>query len=271
MEWKRIWWIASYPKSGNTWVRLFIATYLNKGELNLNDFGRCRYDDSSSFKPTSKEAQDEIAQLLARNFCLREILMNAFPKGPVYVKTHNIYGVYNGVILIPEVVTNGGIYLIRDPRDIALSHSHHFGVSVDKSIEAMNTKNTKLFKDDIIGNYIGTWSDNVMSWTGEHLNIPVFILRYEDLLTNDEAMFKQLLSVLNILFHEEIFIKSVQACRFDNIQRIEDKEGFREKSRNQDRFFKYGKSERWKDVLSLEQIKQIESDHGKTMKQFGYI
>ena len=137
-------WLASYPKSGNTWTRAFIANYLGQSDTpaNINhlekSFGlnmRLHFDDLlqielSNFTP---DEIDRMRPAYYREFARR--LTNE----RVFAKIHAAFQHFpDGEPLIPFDVIAGVIYIIRSPLDIAVSLAHHNGSSVDEAIQIMS-------------------------------------------------------------------------------------------------------------------------------------
>lgn len=273
-EYKRITWLASYPKSGNTWVRMFLSAYFNNGELDFNDLTPCKYDDGTSFK-YGKHAEkngiiSEEAQLLLRNSLLYTILEKN--PGAIYLKTHNANITMDGVQLIPQVVSRNAIYIVRDPRDIVISFADHFNKSIDDVISILNDNSRKIVddKNNQITGYLGTWSNHINSWNHNKMNMPSIIFKYENFHIDPEKAFTGILIHLNLPIVKPLFIKTLDIISFENVSKKEDKEGFREKSNRQKKFFRQGTVNQWKTILTKEQVYQIEMDHNKVMKLLKY-
>ena len=150
----KIRWIASYPKSGNTWVRCFLQAYLT-GKLDINDLNLTMGDSSPfdyqgcSVAPLGALSSYEAAWYRPAalfNMCVRH-------KGLI-LKTHNANVKVNGISLIPEFMTHSAVYVVRDPRAVCLSHSKHMGIDVEKSIYSMNNAQCMLaFQNTPVGHW----------------------------------------------------------------------------------------------------------------------
>ncbi|MEL7187653.1 MAG: sulfotransferase domain-containing protein, partial [Pseudomonadota bacterium] len=180
-------WLASYPKSGNTWLRAFLSNYIwNQPEpVAVNDLSKLG---------TSDAAADLYAKICRGPFdytdprlttSLRGSFLNAVDGNGAdvnFIKTHNQNSVAFDVELVPPALTRSAIYILRDPRDMVISYASHLGLTVDKAIEGMNNvNNATAGTSENVQQYLGRWSDHVTSWTRTK-KFPVLTLRYEDML-----------------------------------------------------------------------------------------
>jgi hypothetical protein len=145
-----IFWIASYPKSGNTWVRSFIANVISEQRpVPLNKLGTyCASEATASFYKPFGDIETMDARPSKENMELRQIVqerlsINAAPRD-ILLKTHNLHGDYLGLPLVREDLTVGGVYMVRDPRDVAVSLADHSGSSIDDAIALMTPPNHDL-------------------------------------------------------------------------------------------------------------------------------
>src|ERR1043165_1277997 len=126
-------WLASYPKSGNTWTRAFLhnlvhVTSGNAQVQQINDLtqhsmgsaARPLFKEILGFAPT-KEHQDQVAAARAR---VQQYIADSV-EGLIFVKTHQALVVDRGHITINFAVTSGAIYIVRNPLDVAISYAHH--------------------------------------------------------------------------------------------------------------------------------------------------
>jgi len=272
---RKIWWIASYPKSGNTWVRMFINAYVTGFPIDLNSAFQFAMGDLNPgyMQMVSIRPADNLTS--TEQFAYRSaVLMNLISLSPaqhIVLKTHHAKVNADGFLMIPPILSKGAVYVIRDPRDVAISYADHMGISIDKVIEKMNIMQhvaehrvTKLI------HIVTTWSVHVESWTDKNNDIPVTVVRYEDMLSNPEEEFAKILKGLGFpIINEERFYFALEQTKFEELRKFEDKFGFRERGAGE-KFFRVGKSGQWFDVLTNEQIAQIEKDHSKYMEKYGY-
>ena len=261
-------WLASYPKSGNTWVRMFIQAYgtgeLDIGMLNIveSDLDVYAWQNVCPF-PIPEVGNDVL--LLLRNAVIVHIIAKT-GKRPIILKTHNVHAEINGIHPFPELITDSAVYLIRDPRDVAISWAKHLGVSVDEAIGFMNDKTYILRKQKSSGfHFTGTWSDNVKSW--KHATV----VRYEDMLENPKESFTKILDAYGLTVNKPRLGKAIRLCNLERVKKQEKKKRFAETSEHTDSFFHHGTSGHWKDILSPDQVRRIERDHREVMEQYNYL
>lgn len=265
---KTLLWLASYPKSGSTWMRMFIYAYLGDGTVDINKVFDASDMDTDIYKAVSPLPLEELG--IAECFHLRSAaLFGMVSSGQdKIVKTHCCNGLAQGVELIPRVFTRGAIYIMRDPRDIAVSYADHMGKTVDQTIDMMSDHALTSYRENL-SQYISTWSNHVTSWT-ERVYFKVLAIKYEEMLSAPHNTFRHIAYFLTGGCDEEKLDKSIQSTRFENLRKQEDISGFKERSRHQERFFRNGRSG-WRDVLTPEQVERIERDHGEVMKKVGYL
>ena len=283
---KKINWIVSYPKSGNTWVRAIIASFLfttngifNFGLMKLiEQFEKKKWFDFlntidpksannlTDIKFVSKywiEAQERI--IIQDNY---NFLYNFF-------KTHSINVNLDGHEFTNKKVTNGLIYIVRDPRDVAVSFSKHRGEDIDSIIELMIDQSSMFPEDnERIPIYLSRWDDHYNSW--HKAKLPKIIIKYEELINDTK---KTLQKIKKFLKHKlqikiddnEIIIQNISdTTHFTKMKEFEKNHGFNEASENSV-FFRKGKSMQWKNILSTKQINKIEREFKVTMKKLDYL
>jgi hypothetical protein len=272
-------WLASYPKSGNTWTRAFLhnLVHVTSGETQvqqineLNRFsmgiaGKSFYEDILGFEPTDQH-QTEIAAIrgLVQQHIADEV------DGLIFVKTHQALVVDRGHPTINFSVTAGAIYIVRNPLDVAISYAHHLGKPVDFAIDFMSLKNaeTSVTKKQVYEVY-GSWSQHVSSWTRKP-HPAIYVMRYEDMLGNPQKAFGGLAQHLLFNPNEHQLSDAIDRSSFEKLKQQEEKAGFRERPEQADRFFREGRTGQWKEVLKPKQIQRIVDDHEEQMTRFGYL
>ena len=273
-------WIASYPKSGNTWTRAFlhnITRILNgeKGEQDINDMSRFStwdlsrklYAEILGFDPDLDLHRSEIAA--TRQKVHQKIADSA--EGLIFIKTHNALVMDRGHSTINTAVTAGVVYVIRNPLDIAISAAHHNGRTVDETIEQIGATGWESKgQDGAIYEVIGSWSEHVWSWT-RSLPRALHILRYEDMLTDPVKTFGNLARHLLMRATDEELADAIALSSFERLQAQEKQSGFRERPPTADQnFFREGRAGQWKEILTPDQVNRIVRDHGEQMQRFGY-
>lgn len=276
MTLKNIVWLASYPKSGNTWTRAFLMNYLlNQPEpIPINQLHRLGMGDSSAnayqmVSEGSFDPHDYMKSLELRPRVVRGIANNRADLN--FVKTHNMNAVAFGHTLIDPTLTRGAVYIIRNPLDVVISYARHYGFTVDETIYATTQMGNSTVTDEKnVKQFLGNWSTHVTDWADER-TFPVHVMRYEDMIADPAAAFRKLLDALRIPCDEDRLTRAVRHSSFDELSKQEAKTAFIERSDNNEKFFHTGRAGQWETDLTDEQIAQIKQDHGKVMKRFGYL
>lgn len=273
---RKIWWLASYPKSGNTWVRMFLNAYITGFPLDLNTGFQYAYGDnlityfqSVACRPANNLTVTE--QVFYRPAVLMTHLSMSAAKH-IALKTHHAKVQVDGIPLFPPKVSAGAVYIVRDPRDIVISFADHLGQSIDDTIKSMNERQYVLeHRITKLIHILTTWSLHVTTWTKKNVDIAVKVIKYEDMIENPEYEFERILEALGFdTINRDRFNFALDQTRFENLQTLEEKNGFKECGKGK-KFFRVGKSGQWKTILTPEQIQQIEEDHGEVMEELGYI
>ena len=271
-----IFWIASYPKSGNTWVRAFISTYLYSKNYIFN------FDLLKKIpKFTQKKFFDQLVDLekLKRDpLKITEYWKNAQMKINLvneinFFKTHNACVAYKNRWFTDETNTSGYIYVVRDPRAIACSLAHHSGVSIEEAVDDLINENKIGYNGPFkLAEIPGSWKINYLSWKKKK-NFKGIVIKYEDLIDNAEGEFKKILNFINkfkkINVDQSKIIKSAISCNFTNLSEMEKNHGFQEAQNG--KFFRNGKKDSWKNELRTELIKKIENNFRDEMIELSYL
>jgi hypothetical protein len=290
------WYLASYPKSGNTWCRVFIAMLLRlagmereagtkateaqEQELRLNrdlvtgSIVSSRYwlDDQLGID-TSDLRTDELERVRGR--VGHQLAL--YSEGTRYHKVHDAF--FTPSSGQPVVCTEGCagvVYVMRHPGDVAVSMSHFYGWDLERSVALLLSRETSMGKSnksggDQVRQYLGRWDNHVASWCEQTL-LPVLILRYEDLLVDPEAYFQRLASFLGLPDKPELISEAVANTSFEKLRAKEEAEGgFHERQPGCERFFRSGKSGEGRKRLSDEQFHLLETSFSDTIEKYGYL
>ncbi len=273
---KNIVWLASYPKSGNTWSRIFLANYLlgTLEPIPINQVHRIGIGDSvaNAYRIVDGgryDPMDHMGHLRLREKVLRGIVNNGADLN--FVKTHNAKDSAFGVELIVPRYTRAAVYILRDPLDVVVSYARHYGQTPAAAARAISRPdNTTSADATSVKQYLGNWSLHVTGWT-ETGDFPVHMMRYEDMKADPLNAFAGLLGFLGIPIDAERLARAVGFSSFDEMKRQESVTPFIERSTNLDRFFHTGETGQWKAALSPEDVAFLRERHGKVMTKYGYL
>jgi len=276
-------WLASYPKSGNTWVRYFLASliYSNQGKSGLDKLGYImQYPKRDQFEKLVSNFDD--FNQIKQNWINSQIKINSDNKVKIF-KTHHILCSLGDDNFTDERNTLGAIYIVRDPRNVISSILYHFNLSSTE--EALNfIMEEKKFIGNMKNkiNYplytlIGSWKSNYNSWKNIGKNF--LLVKYEDLIISPNTEFRNIANyisnIIGIKFSEEQIKNSIEESSFKNLRNIEDKNGFIESiedtKNKKKKFFNLGPNNNWKKNLEKKFIDRIEKSFNNEMKELGYI
>lgn len=271
-------WLASYPKSGNTWFRVLLDNLRADGPepARINALG----DHAAS---SSRAWLDEVLGYASADLSADEIdrLRPAIYRwtlrqpGVATIKTHEAWTLTaGGEPLLGREATLGAVYLVRNPLDVAVSAAAHWGCSLDAAIERMGASDAALSDArrslrPQVRQRLLSWSQHVRSWTGGA--VPnVLLLRYEDLLADTATHFARAAVHLGLPADPARIARAVRHSRFEELARQEREQGFRERPPEAGRFFRSGRAGGGREQLSAAQVGRLLDDHGELMKALGY-
>lgn len=269
-----VYWLASYPKSGNTWLRLALACLGNAGRL-----PDLRAPDELCPNAASLEWMQSLLDLpvgdmtpgeqaLMRTEACR--MYGVTTDGSAFLKIHDAYDAAS----FGSVPSAGTVLIVRDPRDVAPSWADHLGITLDDAIALMARRD---FAMGLPGRQqqlhtlqrLGSWSANVQSWL-DHAPRPLLLLRYEDLLAQPAARLTALARFTGQPVDADLIERTVAATSFQNLQTAEAQSGFQERGRKQRTFFRQGRAGAWRQGISAEQADRLWTDHHEVMTRLGY-
>jgi len=269
-------WLASYPKSGNTWLRAFLANLManRPTAVPLAELPRYAALDADpdlysriAGRPSTQLDFDQICALRPQ---VHAAIAAAAPR-TVFVKTHSMAGVHNGVPLLTPSVSAGAIYVVRNPLDVVVSMSHHFALTLDAAIAYLGdvrsaTENTTLFTSE----FLGSWSQHVASWA--QLEGPrILVLRYEDLIENPQKAFGKVARLVGLGTDRARIERAIGHANFASLAGMEKRDGFIEAAGDHARFFRSGRSNQWREALTRDQVRRVLEDHRGQMQRFRYV
>ena len=279
-------WLSSYPKNGNTWLRSLISAYyytndgffLGDQQLkNISQFPIKKYLESFEYDPG--KAGDTVRLWLAAQEKIN------LDKKIRFFKTHNALVKIDQNDFTNQKNTLGGIYIVRDPRNVLDSMSRHFQINHDKALNVMlNEKNFiydfKKKNDYSDYQFISSWEKNYQSWKNNKL-IPTKFLRYEDLLNETFFVFKEIIEFIDKLtnnkngFSREKAKNAVQSTSFENLKKIEETKGFGEfiisrKEKKKIPFFHLGPKNKWQENFDTKFVEKLNNIFEKNLTELNY-
>ncbi len=273
-------WLASYPKSGNTWLRLALWSLLAGGGApaltDIAEFGNV---------VTARRLFDEALEVEsghltnAETELLRPVLHDVLfaPDRPAeLVKVHDAwFRTAAGRPVFDAKHSRAAIYILRDPRDVAISWARFSNQPIDWAIAYLANPRASLTPDHrrlngTVPEFLGDWSGHVTSWIDES-GLDPLVVRYEDMHADLPGMLSRIAARLGWPVSDEALAGALAATRFDRLAEEERRHGFSEMPATASRFFVSGRAGGWRDVLTPEQAATIERDHEAVMRRFGYL
>ena len=275
-------WIASYPKSGNTYIRSFLASYFfsENGKFNFDQLLKLHQFPSMKFSKNRIESEEEASKYWIFNqktfFDNDELNL---------VKTHNCLLKFRGNNFTSKDQTLGAIYIVRDPRNLITSFTHHYSFSYEDALKFMMYDKAALVEksaDNDYSNftYLNSWSNHYKSWRDNDQFKTLFI-KFEDLEDNKDKIFREIVKFINELnknskeVDEKKFINSINSTTFVNMKNKERNEGFEEsviskKTGKKLNFFNLGFNNRWQKILSNDIKQKMNLNFKNELKELGY-
>lgn len=277
----KIIWLASYPKSGNTWMRILLTNYRSEGKTPA-DINKLEGGPIAGARTWFDEWSGLEASALADNVIerLRPAVYRCMAgenRETLYMKVHDAWGrTDRREAIFPADITAGVVYIMRNPLDLVASCANHWGVGAVQAVDylcdpdfAMGCSRDALLNQ--LRQHLGSWSNHVLSWLDES-GLPVHLVRYEDLRRDPLAVFGEVVRFCGLPFAAARAGKAVAFSDFAEVQRQERVKGFRERSTASSApFFRRGQAGAWREELAPDLVERIIATHGPVMRRFGYL
>ena len=283
-------WLASYPKSGNTWLRFYIISLLMGKQTNLN----LNHLRAIMNYPHSTQFEDLVSDLfdfdeIAKNWITSQNKINS-NKNLRFFKTHNMLGKFRGNLFTNSENTLGSIYIVRDPRNVVTSVKNHYSLSnYEEATEFIFNENQVLSLSDRqkdlylkskkfpLTQFVGSWKTHYLSWKNMKKNY--LLVRYEDLVESPKNEFTKIAdfvgNLLKLKFTEDQIDNAISLSSFDKLEKMEKDNGFTESTIDKDgkrnKFFFLGPKNDWKKILNNNTSSLIEKEFEGEMKELKYL
>lgn len=275
----KILWLASYPKSGNTWCRIFLENLL-QGEENPADINQLLIQPEAR-RRIAEEVVGVDTSLLSVGE-INELMPQVYQhwsdqaKTLVYLKTHHAYTCLpDGLPLIPTSASFGAVYLVRNPLDVVVSFAHHRNGSVSDAIDKLNNPDYCIGNESdrylfLFHQKLLSWNQHVTSWL-DNPSIKTLVIKYEDMKLKPLETFRTLAEFCQLYTSEAKLELAIENSSFTKVKGQEKESGFREKKPGSSSFFRKGEVGSWREKLSPKQVHEVIQHHGKVMKRLGYL
>ena len=283
-------WLASYPKSGNTFLRSLLTSYLltedgKFDEKKLKEINQ--FPNLSLFKNIGIDTSDDLE--IVKNYIKAQEKINSLDANKIrFIKTHSSLNDINGYKFTDLKNTLGVIYIVRDPRSVVRSYANHNQLSLEDATNRLLEFGATIggikgsdFGSNQIVTHMGSWSSNYNTWK-EFKKINSYLLvKYEDLVIDTKNTFLQVLNFIYKLGNSKLEINNsklkntIETTTFESMQKLEKQKGFTESVIDDNgkniKFFKYGYKKNEKNILPQELKKKIETELKAEMNELGYL
>lgn len=298
-------WLASYPKSGNTWTRAFLTSYcLPKRDQPLTErigwisMINARHSFDVQMGVDSADLHgEELLQMRARyhedlSACASHVTFSKVHDAFIYTAKAGLAGA--GQMLSEQPTASGtchaasgeavygpkstrlAVYIVRNPLDVVVSYANHAACEIPAALATLNSQSlgsrpggATMCSQQFADRWLG-WSENVSSWLDQS-EVPVFWMRYEDMLADPIKAFRGLVLAIGLPLDEARLREAVQETSFDKLQAAERDHGFGEKMAGCKTFFYRGLAGRWREVLTEAQAELVINRHQRMMERLGYL
>jgi hypothetical protein len=273
---RRITWLASYPKSGNTWLRAIVDRIVRpERPFDLNALG----ETAPAFSGLTEQFMAKLGVAVPlssrgevrRYWAAAQRAICSNSEQEIFLKTHNLAAKFDCGYFPDPNSTKSVIYIVRDPRDVAISFAYHYRRPLGQAVAVLCSSGAVNFKPQQMGRteVLTSWGEHVVGWTAL-TRFPLLVLRYEDLLANGEAGVRRIAGFLGKQLSERHVRDVVAATSFRQLRRQEAERGFTEAVRAGG-FFRVGKAQQWRQVRDQSVFQPLLDRFSRLMRRYDYL
>ena len=274
-------WLASYPKSGNTWVRLFLNSliFTPGADLDINNVKIDQFPLRRHFKRISSNT-DDVKEIIKN--CNRAQSELNLKNKINFFKTHSSFWKISKYSFTDVKNTIGTIHIVRDPRNVITSIKNHYNhESYERALKFIKDENNTIGakgskREEDLPVIVSSWKFHYNSWKSiTSLKSKYILIKYENLLRNPIDEFTKIVNfikeIASIEFDEKNILKAIENTSFENLKKQEELKGFKEAPKNNNKFFYLGPKNDWHNILDKKTKDDVEASFKNEMKDLGYL
>ena len=234
--------VASYPRSGSTWLRFMLFEILTQKDA--------EFDDVNRYIPDVGGQRDAVALL---------------PNQGRLIKTEEAFR--------PDY--RRAIYLVRDGRDVALSEYAY--QKAQGWIDCSFDDYLKMFVNGNASAY-GSWEEHARSWIESPLNAggDLMLVSYRELKQKSEPTLTRIAEFLKVRVPAQVIQNAIQNNNLQNMRKKEDRApqiGYDPRTKSiaeEKRFVRSGAVGGWRERLTPAQAEYLQRNTGKMLVRLGF-
>ena len=274
-------WIASYPKSGNTWIRSIVSSliYTEDGKFEFDLLKKVpQFPIKKNFDGLTDKFRD--IHELKKNWIHAQDKINLDQKIK-FLKTHHLNCKIDGYNFTNLSNTCATIYVVRDPRNLINSISNHYDKSKEDSKKFLVTPQFLGENENNSGHVVtllGNWGEHYKFWKQNSKNF--LLIKYESLIQNVDLELDKIINFLKKYLKFNIDKEKreniIKTTSFKSLKNMEEKGLFKESVLNKNSnskvvFFHQGPDNKWENSLDEKLQIEIEQKFKTEMEELGYL